>query len=95
MAAELLLQEKVPLSITVKDSPAPSSVRSKQPASSRKLNFRMVSSDARKDTKAASGDNSHREAGFQASLAPPASSGSGRSLRPAKLRKRGADNRNG
>ncbi len=77
MAAELLLQEKVPLSITVKVSPAPSSVRSKQPASSRKLNFHMVSSDARKDTKAASGDNSHREAGFQASLAPPASSGSG------------------
>ena len=76
MAAELLLQEKVPLSVTLKSNSRRSSEVGRQPANLRKVNLRVASSDARKRSIAASNDNSHREVGFQASLAPPASSSS-------------------
>ena len=77
MAAELLLHEKVPLTVTVKRNSNRSFERGRRPAGLRKLNFQVASSEARKGSIAGSGDNPHREAGFQASVAPPASSGSG------------------
>ncbi|HXW15457.1 MAG TPA: glucoamylase family protein, partial [Terriglobia bacterium] len=77
MAAELLLHERVPLSILVKNNPTPSSERSTRPARFRKLNFRVASAGIPKGSIALSSGNPHREAGFQASLAPRVSSDSG------------------
>jgi hypothetical protein len=90
MAAELLLHEKVPLSITVKVNSNRSSERDRHPASLRSLNFRLASSTAREGSIAASSDNPHREARFQASLAPPASSGSGAFFSSGEVTEKGS-----
>jgi hypothetical protein len=77
MAAELLLHERVPLSITGKAKSNRSSERDRHPASFRSLKSRLAASAARELSAATSSDNSHREARFKASLAPPTSPGSG------------------
>ena len=72
MAAELLLHERVALSIPVKTDSAPSAEKSKVPLSLSTLNSRLASLRPRKDSIPVPSGANHGEAQFQSPPAPPA-----------------------
>ena len=72
MAAELLLHERVALSIPVKTDSAPSAEKSKVPLSLSTLSSRLASLRPRKDSIPVPSGANHGEAQFQSPPAPPA-----------------------